>query len=269
MSLGDWIAALRWQDVIDLAIVALIVYYVLVLIRGTRAMQILLGIFFVLGLYEIADWADLLALKQTLGAVSISLSLVIVVVFQNQIRQALTTVGRNPLLRFSTTQEQVEPGIQEIVVACKALSSTRTGALIVVERGDGLGEYIENGVRLDAFLSHNLLITIFNTATPLHDGAVIVQQGRLAAAACFLPLTLNAELSKEYGTRHRAALKITQETDALAVIVSEETGKISLALAGQLVRNLDSRRLRNNLYTHLIGDSDRRPAARRRVEGLA
>src|SRR6185295_11039634 len=148
-------------------------------------------------------------------------------------------------------QQKVEQTFGEIVLAVTTLSSRRIGALIVLERLQGLRNYVENGIPLDAFLSYDLLINIFTPDTPLHDGAVIVQDDRIAAAACFLPLTPNPELSKEYGTRHRAALGVTEETDAVAIVVSEETGTISLAFDGQFLSDLDGRSLKNALYKHL------------------
>ena len=163
----------------------------------------------------------------------IVLPFAIIVLFQHEIRRALADFGRNPLVRFGR-QERIESSLQEIVLAATTLSSRRIGALIVIERLQGLRNYVENGIRLDAVVSYDLLLTIFNPDTPLHDGAVIVQDDRIAAAACFLPLTSNPELSKGYGTRHRAALGITEETDAVAVVVSEETGRISVAVDGEL-----------------------------------
>jgi diadenylate cyclase len=142
----------------------------------------------------------------------------------------------------------------DIVLAVTTLSSRRVGALIVIERLQGLRNYVENGIALDAAISYDLLINIFTPDTPLHDGAVIVQDDRIAAAACFLPLTPNPELSKEFGTRHRAALGITEETDAVAVIVSEESGTISVAFDGALIRDLDGKSLRNTLYKYLVTD---------------
>ncbi|HSF41580.1 MAG TPA: diadenylate cyclase CdaA, partial [Thermoanaerobaculia bacterium] len=173
--------------------------------------------------------------------------------FQAEIRRALANFGRNPLWGLAKQQKAVA-SFGDIVLAVTTLSTRRIGALIVIERLQGLRNYIENGIALDANISYDLLINIFVPDTPLHDGAVIVQDDRIAAAACFLPLTANPELSKELGTRHRAALGITDETDAVAVVVSEETGVISVAFEGVLYRDLDSKSLRNALYKYLLTD---------------
>ena len=240
-----------WRDLIDIAAVAIVIYNLLLLIRGTRAVQMLLGILFIAGVYFVARVADLPTLKGILESLLIFLPFAIIVLFQHEIRRALASFGRNPLWGLSRNQE-VESTFNEIVLAATSLSSRRVGALIVAERLDGLRNYIENGIELDAVVSYDLLINIFAPDTPLHDGAVIVQGNRIAAAASFLPLTLNPELSKDFGTRHRAALGISEETDAVAVVVSEETGVISLAFDGQLIRGLDPKSLRNSLYKYLI-----------------
>ena len=240
-----------WRDIVDILAVAIVVYNLLLLIRGTRAVQMLLGILFVGLLYYVARVADLPTLKRILESLLIFLPFAIIVLFQHEIRRALASFGRNPLWGLARSQ-QVESTFNEIVLAATSLSSRRIGALIVVERLDGLRTYVENGIQLDAVASYDLLINIFAPDTPLHDGAVIIQGDRIAAAASFLPLTLNPELSKDFGTRHRAALGISEETDAVAVVVSEETGVISLAFDGQLIRGLDPKSLRNALYKYLI-----------------
>jgi diadenylate cyclase len=177
----------------------------------------------------------------------------LIVLFQDEIRRALAQFGRKSTWGFGAAQK-TDTVYNEIVLAATGLAAKRTGALIVIERLDGLKNYVENGIALDAWLSLDLLMNVFQPNAPLHDGAVIVQGDRLAAASCFLPLTSNPELSNEYGTRHRAALGITEETDAVAVVVSEETGIISLAFDGRLERPLTSRELRNALYERLITD---------------
>jgi diadenylate cyclase len=175
------------------------------------------------------------------------------VLFQQEMRRALASFGRNPLWGL-VKQQQAETGFADIVLAATTLASRRIGALVVIERLQGLRTYVENGIVLDAVLSFDLLINIFTPDTPLHDGAVIVQEGRIAAAACFLPLSANPSLAKDLGTRHRAALGISEETDAVAVVVSEETGTISVACDGEIVRELDGKSLRNALYKYLITD---------------
>jgi len=246
-------AAIPWRDLIDILAVAIVVYNLLLLIRGTRAVQMLLGILFIGVLYYLARVADLPTLKRILESLLIFLPFAIIVLFQHEIRRALASFGRNPLWGFTRSQ-QVESTFNEIVLAATSLSSKRIGALIIIERLDGLRTYVENGIVMDAVVSYDLLINIFTPGTPLHDGAVIIQGDRIAAAASFLPLTLNPALSKDFGTRHRAALGISEETDAVAVVVSEETGVISLAFDGELVRGLDPKSLRNDLYKYLISD---------------
>jgi len=244
---------LTWRDAVDIAIVALIIYYILALIRGTRAMQISIGLMLLGSTTFVARAFDLPALEAISRQILFYLPFAIIVLFQQEIRRALTRFGRNPLWGIAK-QQKVAAAFGDIVLAATTLSSRRIGALIVIERLQGLRNYIENGIALDSIVSYDLLINIFTPDTPLHDGAVIVQDDRIAAAACFLPLTPNPELSKEFGTRHRAALGITEETDAVAVVVSEETGIISVAFDGELIRDLDGKSLRNVLYQYLITD---------------
>jgi diadenylate cyclase len=253
MSFARFFEILTWRDAIDILAVAFIIYNLLLLIRGTRAVQMLLGIVFVGIVYYTARLADLPTLQWLLESLLIVLPFAIIVLFQQELRRALANFGRNPLWGLGK-QQQVESTFGEIVLAATTLASRHIGALIVIERLEGLRNFVENGIVLDAELSYDLLINVFTPDTPLHDGAVIIQDERIAAAACFLPLTPNPELSKEFGTRHRAALGITEETDALAVVVSEETGTISIAFDGELIRDLDGKSLRNTLYKYLITD---------------
>ncbi len=251
MTLLRFLEILTWRDAVDVLAVSLIIYNLLLLIRGTRAVQMLLGLFFLGLVYYGAILAELPTLQKILENLLIVLPFAVIVLFQQEIRRALVSFGRNPLWGLAK-QTKVVASFSEIVLAATTLSARRTGALIVIERLHGLRNYIENGISLDAVVSYDLLINIFQPDTPLHDGAVIIQADRLAAAACFLPLTPNPELSKEFGTRHRAALGLTEETDAVAVVVSEETGIISVAFDGAMIRDLDSHGLRNALYEHLL-----------------
>jgi diadenylate cyclase len=253
VNLGDWIQSLSWRDVLDVVLVSVVIYNLLLLIRGTRAVQVLFGILFIGGAWYLAGTADLPTLQQLLEKFLIVLPFAIIVLFQQEIRRALASFGRNPLWGLGA-QEKVESTIHEIGVAATTLARRKVGALIVIQRLEGLRDYIENGIGLDAQVSYDLLINLFSPDTPLHDGAAIIQQDRIAAAACFLPLTLNPELSTFYGTRHRAALGISEEADAVAVVVSEETGHISVAIAGELIPELDSKSLRNTLYQYLVTD---------------
>lgn len=258
MNLADMIQMVTWLDVLDIALVALVIYNLLLLIRGTRAVQIILGIIFIAVAYYVAGGVGLLTLQELLAKFLLVLPFAIIVLFQQEIRHALASFGRNPLWGLGA-HRQVESTIKEVVLASTSLSDQKIGALMVIQRLEGLRNYIENGVTIDAQISYDLLINLFTPDTPLHDGAVIIQQDRIAAAACFLPLTLNPELSKNFGSRHRAALGISEEADALSVVVSEETGSISLALNGELIRNLDSKTLRNSLYKYLITDLSAQP----------
>ena len=242
-----------WRDVIDIVLVAVVFYNLLLLIRGTRAVQVLLGLVFFAGIYWASRMAKLATLETILSGLLIVLPFAIIVLFQHEIRRGLATFGRNPLLSFGSHQ-LTETTIHEVVLAASALATQKTGALIVLQRLEGLRNYVENGIRLDSRVSYHLLTNIFTPGAPLHDGAVIIYDNRLAAASCFLPVKLDSEVSTEFGTRHRAALGISSETDALAVVVSEETGTISLGVAGDLIQNLDSKTLRNHLYRYLITD---------------
>jgi diadenylate cyclase len=260
MSWPRFVELLTWRDPVDILAVAVVVYNLLVLIRGTRAVQMLLGIVFVGMVYYIARLADLPTLQTLLESLLLVLPFAVIVLFQQEIRRALANFGRNPLWGLAR-QQKAASTFNEVVLAATTLSSRRIGALVVIERLQGLRNFIENGVRLDAALSYGLLINIFTPDTPLHDGAVIVQDDRIAAAACFLPLSANPELSQEFGSRHRAALGLTEETDALAVVVSEETGAISVVIDGEIIRNLDGKSLRNTLFKYLITDLYPQPGA--------
>lgn len=251
MAAASWIELVTLRDLVDIALVAVVFYNLLLLIRGTRAVQVLLGLVFFGGIYWAARLAELATLETILRSLLIFLPFAVIVLFQQEFRRGLANFGRNPLLNFGGHQ-LTETAIHELVLAATALATRRIGALIVIQRLEGLRNYVENGIRIDSRVSYDLLVNIFTPGTPLHDGAVIIFDNRIAAAACFLPVKLDSELSTELGTRHRAALGISSESDALAIVVSEETGKISLAVGGALIRDLDSKTLRNHLYRYLI-----------------
>jgi diadenylate cyclase len=217
--------------VIDILIVAFLLYQCLMVVRGTRAGHILIGILMMVLLYGLAVWLGLEALRSLLSFIVPYLGLAIIVLFQSEIRRTLARLGRK---RWLTGGFRAPESIHEISLAVEQLADQRTGALIVLERDIGLRTFVESGVRLDALISRDLLLSIFRPGMPLHDGAVIVQKDRIAAAACFLPLTTNPALSRNLGTRHRAAIGITEETDCLSIIVSEETGRISVAAYGEI-----------------------------------
>jgi diadenylate cyclase len=254
MSFGDFLDLLTWQDLLDVAIVTIVFYNFLLLIRGTRAVQILVGLVFVAATSYLARWADLVALETLIQKFLIILPFALVVLFQPEIRRALARFGRGPF--FGAAPSKAHAYLHDVVLAASTLAERRTGALIVFERKEGLRVYVENGIALDARLSFDLLVSIFTPDAPLHDGAIIIQAERIAAASCFLPLTANPELSKEHGSRHRAALGISEETDALALVVSEESGEISLAVGGELERHLDKAQLSARLRFHLVTDVD-------------
>ena len=240
-----------WWDLADILVVSILIYEVLKLIRGTRAVQMALGGGFLLALYFLSQWLQLETVNWVIRNLAAYVVFAIIVLFQSDIRRALAHFGRAPFFRYFERAEQADETIEELVVAASTLATRRIGAIVVLERQIGLRNYIEGGIPLDAMITYDLLASIFQLASPLHDGAVIVQNGRIAAAACFLPLTVKPRLSKELGTRHRAAIGITEETDAVAVIISEETGTISMAVAGSIERELTVERLRERL-SHLL-----------------
>jgi len=231
-------------NVIDILLVAFVIYQFLMLVRGTRAAPMLVGVAAVGIAFYIARVGELTTLNWLLSTLLPYVVFALIVVFQAEIRHALANLGSR--LTFSRVGSESD-AYDDIVLAANLFSQNQTGALIVIEREIGLRTYIESGVPLDARLSYDLLATVFRPSAPLHDGAVIVQKDRIAAAACFLPLSLNPVLSTQMGTRHRAGIGITEETDAIAVIVSEETGAISLAVAGNIERDLAVEQLRERL----------------------
>src|SRR6186997_1338723 len=236
-----------WWDLLDIAIVSVLIYEFLKLIRGTRAVQMAVGSLLVIGLFYVSQLAPLQTLNWLIRNMLVYVAFAAIVIFQSDIRRALAHFGQAPFFRYFNRQEAADETIEEIVVAATMLSSQKVGAIIAVEREIGLRNYIESGIPLDATLTYDLLVTIFQQGSPLHDGAVILQENRVSAAACFLPLTVNPRLSKDLGTRQRAAIGLTEENDALAVVVSEETGGISLVLEGHIERNLTPERLRVRL----------------------
>jgi len=231
-------------NVIDILLVAVVIYQFLMLVRGTRAAPMLVGVAAVGIAFYIARVGELTTLNWLLSTLLPYVVFALIVVFQSEIRHSLANLGSR--LTFSRVGSESD-AYDDIVLAANLFSQNQTGALIVIEREIGLRTYVESGVPLDARLSYDLLATVFRPSAPLHDGAVIVQKDRIAAAACFLPLSLNPVLSTQMGTRHRAGIGITEETDAIAVIVSEETGAISLAVAGNIERDLTVERLRERL----------------------
>jgi len=248
-----------FRDTLDILLVTGGIYWLLLLIRGTRAIQILVGLIVLIALTLLSQLLELAALGLILERLLEPAVLIIVILFQNDIRRALARVGRGIFSSFSNAQEiQV---VEEVVRAAGALSQRRHGALIVLERESNLSDLIEAGLAVDAALSKDLLTSIFQPTSPMHDGAVVIQEGRVASAGCILPLTLRTDLPEGLGTRHRAAVGITEETDALVVVVSEETAKISVVLGGDMLRGLDAPRLRVVLREILGGERKELPEA--------
>jgi len=235
--------------VLDILLVAVIIYQLLVMIRGTRAAPMLAGLAVVAGAFYLARIGDLVTLNWLVSHLAPYVVFALIVVFQSEIRHVLADVGRR--LSFMRGSASEGDSYDDIVLAANLFSQHQTGALIVIEREIGLRTYVESGVAMDARLSYDLLATIFRPSAPLHDGAVIIQKDRIAAAACFLPLSMNPVLSTQLGTRHRAGIGITEETDAIAVIVSEETGAISLAVGGNIERDLTVDQLRARMSSEL------------------
>jgi len=231
------LSRLDFRAALDILIIATLIYYLLKLLRGTRAVQMLVAIALLVLFYRGAQWARLEMVEWLLTTLVPYVAIALIILFQPEIRRALSRFGRNlSLMKF--TSHNPKAVYEDIVMAAEYFSQNRIGALMVVERQSGLQTYVESGIPLDAKLSYDLLVSIFRPGSPLHDGAAIIQGSRVAAAGCFLPLSLNPLISKQLGTRHRAAIGITEESDSLVVLVSEETGSISVASAGTIETNL-------------------------------
>ena len=254
MSWQELADLVTWTDFIDVAIVAILFYNLLLLIRGTRAVQMLLGLLSVVAVYQIAKLARLRTLETIIENFFLFLPFAAIVLFQDEIRRGLANIGRNPLLGRGI-RRRVATVLDEVVEASAALASRRVGALIVFERQEGLRDYVERGIRLDARISVELIINLFTPDSPLHDGALIVRGERIAAASCFLPLASDPNVGRDVGSRHRAALGISEQTDAIAIVVSEESGEMSVAIAGRLLRDLGRDALRTTLHRALLADT--------------
>ena len=253
-----------WVDIVDILVVSVLIYEVLKLIRGTRAVQMVFGGGVLVALFYGSRWAHLETVNWLIRNVFGYIVFAVIVLFQSDIRRALAHLGRAPFFRFLAKAESAEESIEELVVAASMLSSQRIGAIVAIERQIGLRNYIEGGIPLDAVLTYDLVLSIFQPASPLHDGAVIVQEDRIAAAACFLPLTVNPKLGKELGSRHRAAIGLTEENDSVAIVVSEETGSISIVADGQIERGLEADELRARLRTLVL--QRRSPASKQEIQ---
>lgn len=250
----DLLNILRWQDILDILMVSFIFYQLATIIRGTRSVQMVLGLIVLTIIYFMAKVLDLAALMWLMQTFLSSLLLIVIIVFQQDIRRALTQVGKSP---FQKAEDVAEKDLEEIVRAMFYLSKRRIGALVVIERETALGEYIESGFKLDANLSKELLISVFMPVSPLHDGGVVINKGRIENAGCILPLTQNPYINKQYGTRHRAAIGLSEETDAVVVVVSEETQEISIVQHGAISAMRDEIALGNSLRAIFISRESR------------
>lgn len=234
-----------WRDVLDILVVASAIYWVLLLIRGTRAVQMVSGLLVLMAVRLVADWANLETVAMILENFFGWAVVILVVIFQHDIRRALARMGR-PL--FSTVPQRAESEIlEEVVRAAQRLSNNGVGALMVFERENGLDDVVQGGVEVDAAVNRDILAAIFQPNSPLHDGAALIQNGRVAQARCVLPLTQRAGLPEGVGTRHRAAVGLTEESDAIVVVVSEETGQIAVSSRGEIYPELDPPQLRDHL----------------------
>lgn len=238
-------------DLLDIIIVAFLFYRLFLLVKGTRATQMFIGLFLLIILSVVVQWLNLNALNWILSSLKTVWVVAFVILFQPELRRALTQLGQNRLLGFIIKVEE-SGTVSEIVKACHQLVQKGLGAIIVIEQDVGLRNYIETGTPLDAKVTSELIVTIFTPPSPLHDGAVIIEKSRVLAAGCILPLSQNPRLAKSLGTRHRAGLGLSEESDAVVIIVSEETASISLAIGGKLKRKLDINTLRNDLIS-IIG----------------
>lgn len=253
-----------WWDFVDILVVSVLIYEVLKLIQGTRAVQMALGGGVLVALFYGSRWGHLETTNWLIRNMFGYIVFAVIVLFQSDIRRALAHLGRAPFFRYFAKAESAEETIEELAVAASMLSAQRIGAIVAIERQIGLRNYIEGGIPLDAVLTYDLLLSIFQTSSPLHDGAVIVQDDRVAAAACFLPLTVNPKLAKELGSRHRAAIGLTEENDAIAIVVSEETGAISIVADGQIERGLTVDALKARLRSLVL--QRRAPGGAREVQ---
>jgi diadenylate cyclase len=243
--------SLTWRGALDILVVAFLIYQLLMILRGRRAAHILMGVLVLAILYVVSLLLGLQLLSSILSNIAPYAPFAIIVMFQSEIRRLLARIGRRRWIAIGGRLQRRE-FTEEIVLALSQFSASRTGALVVVERDIGLRTFIESGVRIDGCLSRDLLLSIFQPGSALHDGAVIVQGDRIAAAACFLPLTVRPAMARKLGTRHRAAIGVTEETDCLALVVSEETGRISVAAFGEIEFDVNEKRLAERINEHLI-----------------
>jgi diadenylate cyclase len=260
VKLFDGVRVTGW-DVVDILIVSFLIYEALKLIRGTRAVQMAIGSVLVILLLYVSQAFPLRTVGWLIRNLLAYVVIGAIVLFQSDIRRALSNLGRAPFFRYLGRSQRTAETIEEVITAAGMLAKARVGAIVVFEREIGLRNYVESGIPIDATVSYDLITTIFQPSTPLHDGAVIISEDRIAAAACFLPLTVSPRLDRDLGTRHRAAIGLTEESDAIAVVVSEERGEISIARRGDILRGLTLEDLRARLNAFMSQDRPSREAA--------
>ncbi|UZP68664.1 diadenylate cyclase CdaA [Desulfovibrio mangrovi] len=246
LQIGD--ISVGWRDIVDIGLVTLLFYRIILMVKGTRAVSAIYGLLLVLVVYFVSEEVGLYTLHWLLANFLGSIFLVIIVLFQRDIRRALTEMGARGFWRKKVVEDDL---LNEVVGAVLSMAQRRVGALVVLERNVPLGDTVERGIPLDAKVTKELLISIFQTSTPLHDGAVVIRGGRLGAAGCILPLAVSPQDRPEYGTRHRAAMGITEESDAVAIVVSEERGAVTVSIGGKLTTALDATRLKRVLRNAL------------------
>lgn len=252
---------IRWQDILDIVFVAIILYRLLLIVKGTKAAQMLIGLGLLLVASLLSEYLELYTVNWIIQSFWAQIVIVLIILFQPEIRRALAHIGEARFLTAFTSAEELK-SLDEIVKAAVALANRKMGALIVIERETSLKDFVEMGTLLDAKVSKDILLSIFHTTSPIHDGAVVIRGNRIVAAGCFLPIALSSEVSKALGTRHRAGIGLTEETDAIAIIVSEETGTISMATAGRLETAIDMENLRSRL-TDIFTTAERRKVPRK------
>ena len=266
--LQNMIKEIRWQDIVDILIVTFVFYRILILIKGTRAFQMLMGLAVLFIVFVISRWAGLYTVEWLIQSLWSYIVLALIILFQPEIRRALAQMGQNPLTQRLISIEESK-NIEEIVKASVSLANKKIGAIMVIERNTELRDLVEMGTLLDARITKELITSIFLPYSPIHDGAIIINSDRIVAGGCFLPLTLSENISKSLGTRHRAAIGVTEETDAVAIVVSEETGTISISIGGNMTRELDAAALRR-ILTRIFqrGKKKERGAWLGRIESL-
>ncbi|UCD36540.1 MAG: diadenylate cyclase CdaA [Nitrospiraceae bacterium] len=251
------LSLIRWQDILDILIVTVIIYRVLLIIKGTKAVQMLIGIGLLFAALIFSKYVGLYTIDWIIQSLWAQIVLALIILFQPEIRKALAQMGEARFLPSFASAEELR-SLEEIIRAAVALANRKIGALIVLEKETNLKDFIEMGTQLDAKVTRELLLSIFHPSSPIHDGAIIIRGNRVVAAGCFLPLALSTDISKAFGTRHRAGIGLTEETDAVVIIVSEETGNITTAVGSRIEKNVDMGSLRDFLTEHFFSAKEKK-----------